>query len=124
MAVLLDTHALIWWLEDAPELSAPARRLLEDPAVPVWFSPASIYEIGWKIRIGKLSERPSTRTACAAQGIHELAITAAHAERAAALAPAHRDPWDRLIAAQALEENLTVMTRDPAITALGALVIW
>ena len=124
MAFLLDTHALIWWLEDAPDLSAPARRILEDAAAPVSMSAASVYEIGWKIKIGKLSPRPSTRAACAAQGIAELSITPAHAERAAALDPVHRDPWDRLIVAQALAEDLTVISRDEAIAALGARVVW
>lgn len=124
MAFLLDTHALIWWLEDAPTLSAPARAALQDPSANVYFSAASSYEIGWKIAIGKLAERPSIGAACAMQGITEAAITAAHAERAASLDPTHRDPWDRLIVAQALENQLTVITRDEAIARLGAPVVW
>jgi PIN domain nuclease of toxin-antitoxin system len=124
MAFLLDTHALIWWLEDAGDLSEPSRRLLEDPNAEIYCSAASCYEIGWKVAIGRLSPRPSVRAACAMQGIVELAITAAHAERAASLAPIHRDPWDRLLVAQALENSLVVITRDDAIAALGATVIW
>lgn len=123
-AYLLDTHTLIWWFEDAPMLSAAARDILQDPATTCRYSAASVYEADFKTALGKLSARIGLRTLCATQGFQELSITCAHAEDAARLALVHRDPWDRLIAAQAMRDDLTVITRDPAIAALGAKVLW
>lgn len=128
MALLLDTHAAIWWWLDAPQLSAPVRAALLAATQPVLVSAVSTIEIAIKFRIGKLSEfsDPMTRfpALMAANGFEGLAITQSHALRAGLLPGDHRDPFDRLIAAQALAENLTVVTRDPAFASFGCKTLW
>lgn len=123
--LLLDTHALIWWSLDSPRLSAPARAAILGHGGSVFVSAASAYEADYKTRtsrfppaLGPLSD------IVAAEGFAPLPISLAHAARAASFAHAHRDPWDRLIAAQAIAEGLTVVTKDAAIAALGARVVW
>lgn len=121
---LLDTHALIWWNQTSEDLSAVARDVIES-AVEIHVSPASIHEIDLKIARGRLDAWAApTIELVRAERFIELPITMAHAELAAALPLIHRDPWDRIIAAQAITEGLFVITRDPAIAALGARVIW
>jgi PIN domain nuclease of toxin-antitoxin system len=124
-AFLLDTHALIWTFEPSPALSQGAAATILNPNNTIWVSAASIYEIGLKVTRGALPGLPmSPRASSLTLGFSLLDINAEHAERAAALPLIHRDPWDRIIAAQALVEGLIVITRDPAIAALGARVMW
>lgn len=121
---LLDTHALIWWNEAAPELSSAAQSVVVNGAQ-IHVSSASIYEVEFKIARGRLAPWSASTIALAeTEGFLELQISAAHAERAARLPLVHRDPWDRIIAAQSIIEDLTVVTRDPAIAALGARTLW
>jgi PIN domain nuclease of toxin-antitoxin system len=109
--LLLDTHVLIWW-DEGGRLAAGARRAIET-ADTVYVSAVSAWEVAIKTAIGRL--RPSRTVEQAAQesGFLELPVTFRHAERVAVLPPHHRDPFDRLLVAQAEVEELTVVTRDP-----------
>jgi len=125
MILLLDSHALFWVLCGSPEMSPRAREAAGDSRNRVYFSPVSCYELENKASRGKMPPFPvSIAELAVAEDYSELPVTAAHAERAARFALAHRDPWDRIIAAQALIEDITVITRDPAIAALGARTLW
>lgn len=128
MKLLLDTHALLWWLTDDARLSPGARAAIADPERTVYSSPASAWEIATKHRIGRL---PEARELVAdftgillRAGLEELPITSKHAVLAGSLAGAHRDPFDRMVAAQALCESLEVVTTDKAIAAFGARCLW
>ncbi|NWG52095.1 MAG: type II toxin-antitoxin system VapC family toxin [Hydrogenophilaceae bacterium] len=123
--MLLDTHTLIWWFQDAPALSATARDAIQAAASRPLFSPVSIYETEYKIASGKMSPLLAPLSELArSQGFVELPITARHADLAARLPGMHKDPWDRVLAAQAISESMAVVTRDPRIAALGATVLW
>ena len=113
MRLLLDSHAVHWWLAGSPGLSAVARDLILDAANPVLVSAASIYEIELKAGRGRVSLPPQElRAALRRNAVEELAITHDHAEYAAQLDWAHRDPWDRLLAAQALLESCALVSID------------
>jgi PIN domain nuclease of toxin-antitoxin system len=126
--LLLDTHALLWWWGEPELLSDRARSLIAQHDHDVWVSAATAWEIATKVRLGKL------RGAAAAvphylewlkeDGFASLPIAPEHALKAGALAADHRDPFDRMLAAQALMEGFTVVTRDPALSALGAATAW
>ncbi len=113
MRLLLDSQAVYWWLAGSPRLSAVARDLILDAANPVLVSAASIYEIELKAGRGRVSLPPQElRAALRRNAVEELAITHDHAEYAAQLDWAHRDPWDRLLAAQALLESCALVSID------------
>lgn len=115
MRLLLDTHALLWWHEEGP-LEAAASAAISDRSNVVLVSAASIWEIAVKVARGRLEA--STDEVIAAtrdRGLAELAIGFEHAQRAGQLPPHHRDPFDRMLIAQAQLEGLTIVTRDPAI---------
>ncbi len=125
MAVLLDTHALLWWLDDSPELSAPARFAITDNDCRV--SMASFWEIATKLRLGKLRLPAGMRylpEQMTMNGFETLGITFRHTARTAEMPWHHRDPFDRLLAAQALEDKLTVVSRDPSFDAYGVKRVW
>jgi PIN domain nuclease of toxin-antitoxin system len=125
MRLLLDTHAWLWMLDGSPKLGGNARAAILDPANEVFASAASAYEIALKVRQGKLAPLPKSFAAlCAENALDVVQIAADEAERAGGLALAVRDPFDRMIVAQALCRGLTVASRDPALTALGATAIW
>ena len=111
MNLLLDTHALLWWLTDEP-MEAEAKRRIADPDVLVALSAASVWEIGVKRAIGKLRFEGSIVALAESSGFEPLAVSWEHAERAGALPPHHRDPFDRMLIAQAQTEGLTIVTRD------------
>lgn len=117
MRVLLDTCALIWFLRDNPELSELAAELIEDERNEVFVSVASIWEIAIKSSIGKLSRPEGLETSLEAQllesGFSILPIQFSHAVRVASLPLVHRDPFDRLLLAQCLAEDLVALTDDP-----------
>ena len=121
MRLLLDTHVLIWW-DAGRRLSAAARTAIRD-ADAVYVSAASAWEIAIKASLGKVVSSRSVAQATAECGFVELPVTFAHAEQLAALPALHRDPFDRLLVAQALAEDLTVVTRDPAIARYHVTVI-
>jgi PIN domain nuclease of toxin-antitoxin system len=126
--LLLDTHALLWWLFDDPQLSPAARAAIAHRDNDCLVSAASAWEIATKHRIGKLAEAgdvPSRLTEYLRRAnFQALPIALDHALEAGRIAHEHRDPFDRMIAAQARMEGLLVITVDPAIAALGARVLW
>lgn len=123
MRLLLDTYALIYALARPGDLAAPARREIAAPGNEVFFTPAGVWEIEIKVSIGKL-ERPAADVVEAARAVFaELPITAAHAAAAGRLPLHHRDPFDRMIIAQALAEGLTVVTPDEKFAPYGVPVM-
>lgn len=128
MNLLLDTHALLWWLADSPELPPRARAKIADSASSVWVSAASAWEIATKVRLGKLELDPAEALALEKTVLEEgfllLPVHFRHALRSGQLASEHRDPFDRMLAAQALEEGFTVVTRDLEVKKLGCRTLW
>ncbi len=112
MILLLDAHALLWWLADDAALGDAARRAIADPATDVLVSAASVWEIEIKRALGKLIAPPDLVDAIDTAGFDALAITAADAERAGRLLAHHRDPFDRMLVAQAARLDAVIVTRD------------
>jgi PIN domain nuclease of toxin-antitoxin system len=121
MRLLLDTHVLIWWDEGA-RLRAEAKRAIRD-ADQVYVSAVSGWEIAIKTALGRLRPTRTAADAVAESGFEELPVRLRHAEALGRLGPHHRDPFDRLLAAQALAEGLTLVTRDPAFGPYGVRVV-
>ena len=115
MNLLLDTHALLWWLDDKPTLSAEARDAIADGRNLVFVSAVVIWEVRIKQSLGKLQLPSNFREVLSSQAFDELPMTVDHAHRLAELPPLHRDPFDRMLVAQAMAERLTIVTRDPDI---------
>ena len=128
LTVLLDTHTLLWWLFDSAELSPKARVLLGDRKIRVLVSAASAWEIATKFRLGRLpAAAPLVADFAgwiAKAGFVELPITPAHACAAGLLVGEHRDPFDRLLAAQALAEEVAVLGCDGALDDFGTQRLW
>jgi PIN domain nuclease of toxin-antitoxin system len=128
MRLLLDTHAFLWFLGDAPELSTQARGLIEDDTNEVLLSVASLWEMAIKISLQKLTlSGPLGQfipEQLALNSIGLLPITLAHTVAVATLPFHHRDPFDRLLIAQALVEALPVISRDHSWDAYGVKRIW
>ena len=128
MRLLLDTHALLWTLTDSPRLSSDARAALADPDGEQLVSAASAMEIFTKHRLGKLPEAAELVSRwsriMAPPGYTPLAVTMAHAARAGALQHPHRDPFDRILIAQALSEGLTLVSNESLFDAFGVERIW
>jgi PIN domain nuclease of toxin-antitoxin system len=126
--VLLDTHTFLWWVLDAPKLSAECRRILEDGANDVLLSAASGYELAYKVNQGRLTlpEAPDVyvHSRLVANGFEALTIELEHALRAASLPMIHRDPFDRFLVAQAQLEGIPILTADPVIAQYDVEVIW
>jgi PIN domain nuclease of toxin-antitoxin system len=118
MSYIIDTHIFLWWLFDDQKLDTACRDIIRNPAHRIFVSSASAWEIATKYRIGKLPEAKQLVEQYS-QILHqakfiELAITSAHALRAGSLPIDHRDPFDRMIMAQAELESLPVITYDKA----------
>jgi PIN domain nuclease of toxin-antitoxin system len=128
MRLLLDTHAFLWWLDGDRRLSRRARRLIDDETTEVWVSAASAWEITTRFRIGKLPGASAVAAdvmgAVSGQGFAALDITIRHAERAGRLPGDHRDPFDRMLAAQAQHEALPIVSDDEVFDGLGVTRIW
>ena len=128
MNLLLDTCTLLWAWGQPEKLSRRLRGLLRDPHNHAWVSAASAWEVSTKHRAGKLPGRGHIvvewEERIAQDGFRQLAISFNHALRAGSLPGSHRDPFDRMIAAQSLIETLPVATPDSEIGALGADTIW
>ena len=115
MRLLLDTHAFLWWCTDDPRLGETERRAIRDGANEVLLSAASVWEMAIKQALGRLRVPQAPSSAVERLGIGRLAVAFEHAEAALSLPPVHRDPFDRLLVAQARMEGLTLVTHDPAI---------
>lgn len=121
MRLLLDTHVLLWALSTPEKLPARFRRELD--TAQVFVSAASIWEVAIKAGLGKLDADPrEVLDAVQPSGFELLDVTGTHAARVATLPSIHRDPFDRMLVAQALVEPLILVTRDEALTAYGDLV--
>jgi PIN domain nuclease of toxin-antitoxin system len=118
--LLLDTHVLLWALEDSPELGERTRRAITDPRNQVFVSAVSVREIAIKRALGKVQAPDDLLAAVEETGFTELGITLFHAEQAGNLPPHHRDPFDRMLVAQAQAVGLTIVTRDANIPIYGA----
>ncbi|MBU4462459.1 MAG: type II toxin-antitoxin system VapC family toxin [Proteobacteria bacterium] len=112
MNLLLDTHVLLWWLDDYPDLSRQARTAIADGRNLVFISAAVIWEIQIKYALGKLKIPANFREVLEQQEFEPLDITMEHAYTVADLPPHHSDPFDRMLVAQAKVEGLTIITRD------------
>ena len=123
MRLLLDTHALLWWLADDPRLADRAREAIADPASSVFVSAAVAWEIAIEQALGRLEPPEDLSVRLARERFEELAITIVHALRAGELPPHHSDPFDRVLVAQAELEGLTLVTRNARIAQYGVAVL-
>jgi PIN domain nuclease of toxin-antitoxin system len=124
---LLDTQALFWWFDDVPAVSPRARRTIASPQNEVIVSAASAWELAIKTKIGKLNAQPLLDRFdeyLTEQGFLGLPITLGHAVRAGSLVAHHKDPFDRMLVAQAQAENLPLISNDPVFDSYGVRRIW
>lgn len=112
MNLLLDTHILLWWLDDNPLLTDKARDAISDTDNLIVISAASIWEIRIKQALGKLEITPDFYDVIKGQGFETLSITTDHAFAVGDLPAHHRDPFDRIMIAQAKQESLMIVTHD------------
>ena len=124
--LILDTHALIWWMTDDAHLPARNRTRIADPSEDVAITTATLYECSYKYKLGKTSVDVSVELPelIRRNRFRVLDMTARVAVRAGRLSNAHRDPWDRIIAAHGIDSDSPVLTVDPSIAALGAKTLW
>ncbi|WP_027355361.1 type II toxin-antitoxin system VapC family toxin [Desulfofundulus thermocisternus] len=128
MRALLDTHVFLWWITDDPQLSPRARKIISSGENKLYLSAASGWEMAIKARLGKLSlpdnPEPFILEQLAVNAIEPLAVSMRHALHVYTLPDFHRDPFDRLLIAQAQLENLPIITADPKIASYPVEVIW
>jgi len=122
--LLLDTQALLWWLADDSRLPGSARDLIAEPGNLPVFSAASAWEISIKAALGKLDVPDDWPDAARADGFGELSIHVEHARLAGRLDWNHRDPFDRMLVAQALTEGVTLITGDARIREFAVPSAW
>jgi PIN domain nuclease of toxin-antitoxin system len=126
--LLLDTHTVLWWFTNDPQLSAPARQAVADEGNEVFVSAASAWEIATKQRLGRLPGVPEVARRfpelVAADGFTHLPVTYLHGLRAGGYEISHRDPFDRMLAAQSDLESLILVTRDPAFEVFRIRTLW
>lgn len=128
MRLLLDTHALLWWWRGDRQLSPRARDAIAAVDAEIYVSAATAWEIATKVRIGKLAAAKGLvsefEATLAEQGFRHLPISVAHGLRAGSLPGNHRDPFDRILAAQSMIEDLPIVSRDEEIQQLGVRTFW
>jgi len=126
--LLLDTHALLWWFTDAPELSLKARETIADERNRILVSAASAWELATKHRLGKLEQAAEAlfrfNELVAADGFEHLPVSYLHSIKAGSYPSEHRDPFDRILAAQSGIEAATLVTCDPAFRGFAVEVLW
>jgi PIN domain nuclease of toxin-antitoxin system len=114
--LLLDTQALLWWLEDSPRLGRHAHDSMADPATAIWISAVSAWEIVIKIAAGRLRAVEAPEVSITREmdslGFQPLPVTIPHALAVGSLPPHHNDPFDRMLIAQARSDGLTIVTSD------------
>ena len=127
MRVLLDTHVFLWWITDDPRLSDRTRAIISDGKNTLFFSAASGWEIAIKAKLGKLSVPGDLKAFITEQlvenNITPLPVRLSHALHVYSLPAHHRDPFDRLLVAQAQLENLPILTADPIMTQYAVEII-
>ena len=128
MRLLIDTHALIWWLGDDPSLGENARSAMAKTSNVLLVSAASAWEIATKVRVGKLPRAAELAADFQGfmlrEGFTALAITIEHAIRAGLLPGPHKDPFDRMLIAQAQTENVPIVTNERVFEAYGVRRVW
>ena len=128
MQALLDTHTLLWWLAGDKRLSRRARKVIGDAAATVYVSAASAWEIATKVRLGKLPDAEYLVSELglhvASQGFSALDVSISHGLRAGALPGPHRDPFDRMLIAQAQAENLALISNEGVFDLYGITRFW
>lgn len=128
IGLLLDTHALLWWLADDASLSARARIAISDDANPIYVSATSTWEITTKHRIGKLPGVAAIvsdlEAIISAQGFIALPISLRHGQTAGSLPGPHRDPFDRMLIAQAMLDGLALVSNEQAFDVYGVARVW
>jgi PIN domain nuclease of toxin-antitoxin system len=128
LKLLLDTHALLWWWMENPRLAARARTAIDDPAASVYVSVATVWEIAIKHGLGKLTLDSRViddlRSGDAFDRIIELPIRREHAVDAGLLSISHKDPFDRLLIAQATIEGLTLVSNERLFDRFGVSRLW
>ena len=124
MKLLLDTHAALWWLADDTRVGPEAERQLSDETNRVLLSAAVVWEVAIKRSLGKLQAPTDLAPTLLAAGAQPLAITLDHAAAVEALPWHHRDPFDRLLVAQALAEGAAIVTQDERMQPYGVPLVW
>lgn len=127
MRLLLDTHTVLWYVSGQRDLGGDAQRAIRDATNEAWVSMASFWEIAIKQSLGKLELKPDIDalvSKCAFARIGLLPIAPAHAKRLVSLPHHHRDPFDRMLVAQALEEHFQIVSCDVLLDAYGIKRIW
>jgi PIN domain nuclease of toxin-antitoxin system len=125
LRLLLDTHPLVWFLIERKRIPKRLMAILIDPAKIVYVSAVAVWELTIKVGIGKLSlPLDDLEAAIVESGFSELPVTSAHALEARNLPLIHRDPFDRLLVAQARRERLTLVTRDPTVRRYPIDTLW
>ena len=128
MQLLLDTHALLWWFSGDEALSAEARNAIADGSNSIYVSAASVWEIATKNRLGKLSIGNKLMAdldgSIASQGFTGFSISVRHGQRAGALPGPHRDPFDRMLIAQAMIEDFVLVSNERSFDAYGVKRLW
>jgi PIN domain nuclease of toxin-antitoxin system len=122
--LLLDTHAALWWLSDDPRFGADATRALTDHTNPVLLSAAVVWEVAIKRSLGKLEAPEDLAPALLGVGVLPLSVTLEHAAAVERLPWHHRDPFDRLLVAQALEVGAALVSSDKPLSRYGVQVVW
>jgi PIN domain nuclease of toxin-antitoxin system len=127
VSVLLDTHILVWWVTEPAKLTAAQKRIFDGRDQAIFVSAASGWEIAIKVKLGKWQNAapllPDLANLIERSGLQQLPISLSQAERAGSLPLFHRDPFDRLLVAQALDLDVPIMTVDPVLEKLGCRVI-
>ena len=123
MNYLLDTHTLLWWLNNDPKLSTSAKTVIANSENIIFVSAVSAWEISIKKTIGKLSAPDNLEEAIAVNCFEPLLINIEHGLKAGSLPSYHNDPFDRMLIAQAMIENLIIITRDAQFTQYGVNII-